>query len=181
MPAPGRAPRSRSFGYAPSMAERGSVEHIHLATAAGEPMRSVRSVRAIPARGLEGDRYATGSGHWSPIRRAGDSLTLIEAEEIEGVVVAHGLDLRPGSTRRNLTTRGIRLDELIGRRFRIGAVVCRGTRRCEPCSYLDQLLDQEVLNALVHRGGLRAEIVSGGTIAVGDPIEPVEEAPAPAP
>lgn len=159
------------------MAERGTVEDIHLATAAGEPMRSVLSARAIAGRGLEGDRYATGSGHWSPIRRAGDSLTLIEAEEIDGVVAGHGLDLPPGSTRRNVTTRGIRLDGLVGRRFRIGAVICRGTRRCEPCSYLDQLLDQAALNALVHRGGLRVEILTGGSISIGDPIEPLGELP----
>lgn len=163
------------------MAERGTVEHIHLATSGGEPMQSVPSARAIAGRGLEGDRYATGSGHWSPTRRAGDSLTLIEAEEVEGVVASHGLDLPPGSTRRNVTTRGIRLDDLIGHRFRIGAVVCRGTRRCEPCSYLDQLLDQPALNALVHRGGLRAEIVTGGPISIGDPIELIDQPAQPAP
>lgn len=138
-------------------------------------MRSVQRVAAIAGRGLDGDRYAAGSGHWSPIRRAGDSLTLIEAEEVAAVSAAHSLDLPPGSTRRNVTTRGIRLESLIGRPFRIGEIMCRGARRCEPCSYLDGLLEQDVLNALVHRGGLRAEILTNGTITVGDPIVPLDD------
>jgi MOSC domain-containing protein YiiM len=153
------------------MIDQGRVEWIHIASAAGEPMRALERVRAAAGEGLEGDRYRSNTGHWSAIRRSGDRLTLVEAEEVESIAATYGLDLPPGSTRRNLTTRGVRLDELIGRRFRIGELECRGVRRCEPCSYLDQLLDQEVLRVLVHRGGIRVEIVSDGEIAVGDPIE----------
>ncbi len=149
----------------------GRVEAIHLAGAAGEPMRAVDRVRAIAGVGLEGDRYALRTGHWSPIRRAGDELTLIEREVLEELEASHRFGLGPGDTRRNVTTSGIRLDQLIGRQFRIGDVVCQAVRRCEPCSYLEGLLDREVLYPLVHRAGIRVEIVESGTMAVGDPIE----------
>ena len=148
----------------------GRVEAIHVATAAGEPMQTVERVRAVAGAGLEGDRYAAGTGHWSAIRRSGDGLTLIEGEVIDAVVREQGLSLRPGDTRRNVTTRGVRLDELVGREFRIGALRVRGVRRCEPCSYLEGLLDQPILAPLVHRGGIRVEILEDGEIAVGDPI-----------
>jgi MOSC domain-containing protein YiiM len=152
------------------MSHHGYVEHIHIAPAAAAPMQSVERVAAIAGHGLDGDRYAAGVGHWSSIRRRGEGLTLIEAEELAEVSATHVLDLPPGSTRRNLTTRGIRLESLLGLRFRIGAVTCRAIRRCEPCSYLDGLLGQSALDALVHRAGIRAEILIDGTIAVGDPI-----------
>jgi MOSC domain-containing protein YiiM len=137
-------------------------------------MAAVARVRAIAGIGLEGDRYAAGTGHWSAIRRSGDSLTLIEAEEVEAVAASNGLRLPPGSTRRNVTTRGVRLDELLGRRFRIGEVECLAVRRCEPCAYLDGLLGQEALPVLVHRAGIRAEILTDGEIALGDAIEPID-------
>lgn len=133
-------------------------------------MRAVDRVIAVAGQGLRGDRYAVGAGHWSAMRRSGDSLTLVQAEDIDVVTLAIGLNLPPGATRRNITTQGIQLDDLLGRSFRIGEVECLGIRRCEPCSYLDELLGQEVLPALVHRGGIRAEIITGGAIAVGDPI-----------
>ncbi|HYH92905.1 MAG TPA: MOSC domain-containing protein, partial [Candidatus Saccharimonadales bacterium] len=133
----------------------GRVEAIHLATAAGEPMHAVERVVARTGGGLEGDRYDQGLGHWSAIRRSGDALTLIEAEAIEALARDHGITLAPGEARRNLTTRGIGLDALIGRTFRIGAVTAHAVRRCEPCSYLEELTGKEVLAPLVHRGGIR--------------------------
>jgi MOSC domain-containing protein YiiM len=134
-------------------------------------MRAVQEATAIAGKGLDGDRYATGTGHWSAIRRRGDQLTLVEIEELESVAAAHGLRLPPGATRRNITTRGVRLDGLIGRRFQIGEVECRGTRRCEPCSWLDELLGQEALPALIHRAGIRAEVTKGGRLAAGDSLQ----------
>jgi len=157
------------------MSQPGRIAAIHIASEAGGAMVSVVAATAVAGLGLEGDRYAKGIGHWSSIRRAGDQLTLIEDEEVERLAAQHGLDLPRGATRRNVTTRGIRLDELIGQRFRIGSVTCVGVRRCEPCTYLDGLLGQEVLEALVHRAGIRAEIVSGGSISVGDPVEPLDD------
>jgi MOSC domain-containing protein YiiM len=151
------------------------VEWIHTAPAAGAPMVARERVEAIAGIGLEDDRYALGTGHWEAIGRSGDTLTLVEAEELEAVAAEHGFDLPPGSTRRNLTTRGVRLDDLIGRRFRIGSAMVRGVRRCEPCSYLEGLLGQEVLYPLVHRAGIRAEIETSGQIAVGDSISLTED------
>jgi MOSC domain-containing protein YiiM len=146
----------------------GVVEAIYVAPAAGEPMRSLDRARALPGVGLEGDRYARRTGHWSPMRRSGDGLTLIEAEVVD-MLAARGVP-RDG-TRRNVVTREIDLDALLGRTFLIGGVTCRSIRRCEPCSYLDGLLGTSVLNDLVHRGGIRVEVLSDGWIGVGDRVE----------
>jgi MOSC domain-containing protein YiiM len=153
----------------------GVVEHIHIAAAAGAPVRAVDSVRAIAGVGLEGDRYACGAGHYQDTRVSRD-LTLIEAEAIDYLAHADGIALALGGTRRNLTTRGIGLNELVGRRFWVGDVLCRGTRLCEPCQYLADLTGQPLVRALVHRGGLRADILRGGVIRSGDPVCPVDEA-----
>ena len=136
----------------------------------GEPMRALDRVRAIAGVGLEGDRYATGTGHYSGDTKVDRHVTLVEAEEIETLAGGAGIVLAPGETRRNVTTRGIRLNELVGRRFRIGPVTCEGTRLCEPCQYLTDLLGQPVLTHLVHRAGLRARILTDGEIALGDEV-----------
>lgn len=133
-------------------------------------MRPTERVEARVGGGLAGDRYDTGLGHWSPIRRSGQGLTLIEGEVLDRLAAVDGLVLAPGDTRRNVTTRGIDLDAAIGRRLRIGSVVVRVVRRCEPCAYLDGLLGRPVLDHLVHRGGVRVEIETGGTVAIGDSI-----------
>jgi MOSC domain-containing protein YiiM len=148
----------------------GRVEAIHLADVAAGPMRSVPRVRAIAGVGLEGDRYATGSGTYSPDPRTDRHITLIEAEEIEALAARDGIVLEPGETRRNVTTRGIRLNDLVGRRFRVGPVECEATRLCEPCQGLTDLLQKPVLKPLAHRAGLRALILSGGEIALGDEV-----------
>jgi mutator protein MutT len=144
------------------------VEAIHIAAAAGAPVREVELVRAKAGVGLEGDRYALGRGHYSPDLRVSRDLTLIEAEVMADLARNHGIQLAPGETRRNLTTRGIRLNDLVGRRFWVGEVLCEGTRLCEPCQYLTELTGKPLLRALVHRGGLRADIVRGGRIRRGD-------------
>jgi MOSC domain-containing protein YiiM len=150
------------------------VEAIHIASAAAEPTRAVGSIRAVPGVGLEGDRYAAGLGHYDDDRVSRD-LTLIEAEVIESLAHEHGIELAPGETRRNLTTRGVELNELVGRRFWVGEVLCEGTRLCEPCQYLTDLTGKPLLRSLVHRGGLRADIVRGGVIARGDPVRPADQ------
>ncbi len=152
----------------------GRVETIHIADAAGEPMCAVECARALPGVGLEGDRYARGIGHYSHDRRVSRDLTLIEAEVVDDLAGA-GLLLAAGETRRNVMTRGIPLNELVGVRFRIGEVECRGTRLCEPCAYLAGLVRQPVLEPLVHRRGLRADILTAGEIRVGDPITLLEQ------
>ena len=152
----------------------GSVEAIHIAAAAGVPVRLVDDICAIAGVGLEADRYADGRGHYQHGRVSRD-LTLIEAESVEALAREHGIALAPGETRRNLTTHGITLNELVGRRFWVGEVLCLGTRLCEPCQYLADLTDKPLLRPLVHRGGLRADILRGGVIRVGDHVRPTDE------
>jgi MOSC domain-containing protein YiiM len=153
-------------------AQAGRVESIHLAGSEGEPMRAIDRIRVIPGIGLEGDRYASGRGHFSGSPGTGRALTLIEAEVIESLVDSAGIALRPGEARRNVTTRGIALNALVGRRFRIGSVLCKGVRLCEPCSYLEDQLGRPLLRPLQHRGGLRADVLEGGEIRIGDEVQP---------
>jgi len=149
----------------------GFVEHIHIASAAAATPRSLAEVRAIAGVGLEGDRYATGKGYWSPDQKVSRDLTLIEAEVVEEVVRELDPSLQAGETRRNVTTRGVRLNDLVGVSFRIGSVLCEGIALCEPCRYLESITGRRLLRGLVHRGGLRARLLSSGVIRVGDPIE----------
>jgi hypothetical protein len=142
----------------------GTVEAIVLAPAAEAPLRSVEVAQAIAGRGLEGDRYADGAGTFSAGGGRGHDLTLVAAEVLEEV------GLGAVDARRNLIVRGIDLDALRGRRFSVGAVECLGQRRCEPCAHLERLTRPGVLRALVHRGGLRADILRGGELRVGDPV-----------
>src|SRR5438445_13392973 len=147
----------------------GRVEAIHVTQAAGEPMRAVGRIRVIAGIGLEGDRYAAGRGHFSASPGTGRALTLIEAEVLESLDIA----LQAGEARRNLTTRGIALNALVGRRFRIGGVLCQGIRLCEPCSYLEGVVGEKLMRPLAGRGGLRADILEDGEFRVGDAVQPV--------
>ena len=152
----------------------GIVEAIHIAAAAGEPVRAVEAVNARAGVGLDGDRYAYGRGHYQDDRVSRD-LTLIAAEALEALAREYGIELAVGETRRNLTTRGISLNDLVGRRFWVGDVLCQGTRLCEPCQYLADLTGKPLLRPLVHRGGLRADILSGGLIRHGDRVRATGE------
>jgi hypothetical protein len=147
----------------------GTVELIALAAKAEGPMRAVSEAEAIEGRGLLGDRYEREAGTFSDPRGGGYDLTVVEAEALEDLA-SKGVDLTPIDARRNLVVRGIELDDLIGRRFRVGEVECFGQRRCEPCSHLQRLTQPGVLRGLVHRGGLRADILSDGLIRTGDSI-----------
>jgi MOSC domain-containing protein YiiM len=158
---------ARDAALAEVRARTGTVVAIHVAPGSGQPMLGRDRVRAIAGVGLEGDRYSARTGHWSPNTGVDRDITLIEAEVIEDLAATDGIRLDPGDSRRNVTTRGIRLNELVGRRFRVGDAICEGTRLCEPCQYLTDLLGKPVLEPLVHRAGLRARIVEGGEIAVG--------------
>jgi MOSC domain-containing protein YiiM len=150
------------------------VEAIYLAGEAAAPPRPVARVRAIAGRGLDGDRYAAGVGTYSGRPGTGRHLTLIEAEAVEGLVLPDGARLDPADARRNLLTRGITLDTLLGRRFTVGEVECVGRRRCDPCAHLERLTHAGVLRGLTRRGGLRADILTDGDIAVGDAVRPVD-------
>ena len=152
----------------------GRVEAIHIAPVAGAPMVGVGRVRAIAGVGLEGDRYATMAGTWSPDPRVDRDITLIEAEVIDDLAATDGIHLAPGETRRNVTTRGVRLNDLVGRRFRVGDAVCEGTRLCEPCQHLTDALGKPILRPLAHRAGLRARILEGGEIGIGAEVVPLD-------
>lgn len=148
---------------------KGTVESIHIASAAAAPTVSVKEVLAIPGTGLEGDRYALRQGTF--YKPAPDyELTLIEAEAIEALKQDYDVELAPGEARRNLVTRGVALNHLVGREFQIGTVTARGIRLCEPCDHLKRLTGRPVIKGLIHRGGLRAQILTQGTIHVGDPL-----------
>lgn len=152
----------------------GTVEAIHIAPAAGAPMVAVERVRATADVGLDGDRYAVRAGRYSEDDRTDRDITLIEAEVIEDLAATDGIVLAAGETRRNVTTRGIRLNELVGRRFRIGDVECEGTRLCEPCQYLTDHVGKPILGPLVHRAGLRAKLLTSGDIGVGAEVAPLD-------
>ena len=147
---------------------------IHVTASGGDPMQPVERVRAIAGVGLEGDRYALGTGHYSPDPKVDRQITLIAAEEIDRLAAEVGIELAPGETRRNVMTRGVDVNALVGRRFRIGSVECQGTRLCEPCAYLEGLLGRPVLEPLVHRAGLRARLLTDGEIALGDEVVPLD-------
>lgn len=147
----------------------GIVEALALAPGAGSPMVLVDRAEARPGRGLEGDRYFDGRGTFSDPHACGIDLTLIEAEALEGMPIASG-SLAPAEARRNVVTRGIDLDALVGRPFSVGAVACLGQRLCQPCAHLQRLTRPGTLRALVDRGGLRADVLTAGTIRVGDDV-----------
>jgi DNA-binding transcriptional ArsR family regulator len=151
---------------------QGHVAAIYLASSADTAPEAVAEVRAVRGRGLEGDRYFTRAGTFSDHPGDGRDVTLIEREVVDALAAEAGIDLTGGEHRRNVVTCGVPLNHLVGSAFRVGRVVLRGTRLCEPCSHLARLTRPDVLPALVHRGGLRAEIVRGGTIRLADSIEP---------
>jgi MOSC domain-containing protein YiiM len=147
----------------------GTVESIHIASTAEGPPQSVPQATAVPGAGLEGDRYALRLGTF--YKPAPDhELTLIEAEAIEALRRDYQVELASGEARRNIVTRNVPLNHLVGKQFVIGDVRIRGIRLCEPCDHLQKLTGKPVIKGLLHRGGLRAQILTQGTISVGDKI-----------
>ena len=144
----------------------GKVVSINITPVAEGPMHSVEEVRAIPGRGLEGDRYFD-----HPKSDPRQELTLVEAEAIEAFRAEFKIEFGLDGTRRNVVTRGVPLNHLVGKEFWIGEVKARGLRLCEPCKHLQRLSHEKVLPGLIHRGGLRAQILTEGTIRVGEPIK----------
>lgn len=148
----------------------GKVESIHIAAAAQAPTQAVEQAQAIPGVGLEGDRYALKQGTF--FKPEPDfELTLIEAEAIEAAKREYQMELATSDARRNIVTREVALNHLVGKEFRVGEVRVRGIRLCEPCDHLQRLTGRPVIKSLRHRGGLRAQILSAGTIRVGDRVD----------
>lgn len=154
----------------------GIVAYLYLCPSAGGDMQHRDEVE-VHEDGVVGDRYATRSGSWSAKAGQGRALTLIEEEAIEAVRRDYGIELAPGASRRNVVTRGVALNHLVGRKFRLGEVEVVGVRLAEPCAHLESLTAKGVRRAFVHRGGLRGEVVSGGWIRVGDPVVGLIDAP----
>jgi MOSC domain-containing protein YiiM len=151
----------------------GEVAAIYVAPKSGEEMTPTDAVNAVAGRGFEGDRYFEKLGKYSDIPEPGRQVTLVEIEAIEAVQREHGITITPGDARRNVVTRGVSLNDLVGKEFRVGDATLVGVELCEPCAHLVSLIgDKKVLRALVHRGGIRADIVRSGPIQVGDPVEP---------
>jgi MOSC domain-containing protein YiiM len=151
----------------------GVVEGIYLTAEKEAPCEPRERARFLPRRGPEGDRKFRPEGTEPYEEGTGRDLTLIEAEAIEGFVADTGIEFAPGEARRNVVTRGIGLNDLVGKPFRVGAVRCVGVELNEPCRHLERITKPGVLKGLVGRGGLRADVVSGGEIAVGDAVEPL--------
>src|SRR5438270_11406298 len=148
----------------------GTVISINIAPEAEALMQSVSEVRAVPGQGLEGDRYYDHKGTFSK-PQPDRELTLIEAEAVEAMKRELNVDYGLSDSRRNVVTRGVPLNHLVGKEFWIGEVKARGLRLCEPCSHLQTLSHEKVLPGLVHRGGLRAQILTEGMIRVGEIVK----------
>ena len=148
----------------------GSVEEIYVAPEGNVDMRRVPEVRALVGGGIEGDRYCIGTGYWT---RFGDvcEVTLIEAEDLEEIRDQDGLNVQNGEHRRNIITRGVRLEELEGTRFKIGEAVLEYDRPRPPCRHVQELTEPGMTKALKRRGGICARVVEGGAIRADDTIE----------
>lgn len=153
----------------------GLLRGIWISATARDALVSVAEVRAVPGRGLKGDRYFFARGSFSRWPGAGREVSLIAEEALEAIHSEHGIDLREGRNRRNLVTSGIVLAELQGRTFRIGTAIFRGVRPCAPCEYLQRITETGVFEALKGRGGLRADAIEEGVLHVGDTIEVVAD------
>jgi MOSC domain-containing protein YiiM len=150
----------------------GRLEFIHITDRGSQPMQEQAEARLIEGVGIEGDRYATGQGFYSKTPRIDRQCTLIEIETLEAILRDHQITVLPRESRRNLTTRDVPLNHLVGCEFLVGGVRLRGERLNVPCKYLDGLLQRNVFTHLLNRSGLNCSIVAGGVIRQGDVIRP---------
>ena len=144
----------------------GRVEGIFITDTKTLLPEPVERVDAIAGTGLRGNRYFYADGG-AP---AGRAITLIAAEALEAFESETGIPLSPAESRRNVLVRGIDVNALVGQRFRIGDVECEGVQLCEPCTTLQSLTRPGVLQGMVHRAGLNADLLTTGEIAVGDTV-----------
>ncbi len=150
----------------------GELLGIHIAPEGSAPMIALAQATLIAGTGIEGDRYATGRGFYSHAPRPDRQITLIESETLEAIERDHGIPIAAHETRRNLTVRGVPLNHLVGREFRVGECVLQGARLNVPCKYLDKLLGRALFGPLTNRSGLNCLILRGGVIRPGDPVAP---------
>lgn len=152
---------------------RGLVRGLHLAPRSFLPMRNCDELTLIAGHGVEGDRYAMATGFYSDKPEEGRQLTLFEEETLEALARDHGIELKPEEHRRNVTTRGVPLNHLVGRRFRIGEAVVEATRLSFPCKHIEEMTGKPIFNPLLNRSGLNTKILRGGIVRIGDVIEPM--------
>ena len=150
---------------------QGLLLHIHTTPAGREPMLAQQAASLIAGHGIEGDRYALGTGKYSPFPDIRE-VTLIEIETLEALKRDHNIDLSLEEHRRNLTTQGVPLNHLVGKRFWVGQVLLEGGRLNTPCRYLDLVTGKSVCDLMEHRSGLNCSIIQSGSITVGDTIRP---------
>jgi len=151
----------------------GRVEYIHICPRGFLPMEAQQEATLVAGRGIVGDRYMTGTGFHSHKPEIGRQITLFEIETLEALARDFGITLEPADHRRNVTVRGVPVNHLVGRSFRLGATVLRATRLSFPCKHLDEVTGKEVLNAMVHRSGINCEIIEGGIVRPGDTVSPI--------
>lgn len=148
----------------------GTVVSIHITREEGGEIETIQHAKLVPGEGIRGDRYFQRTGG-DPAKE----LTLVESEQVDRFNRDSGMQLDPAATRRNIVTRGVNLNALVGQTFRVGDALVQGTDLCEPCSYLGgklaaELTSPEIIKAFTHRAGLRAQILEGAVVRVGDPI-----------
>jgi MOSC domain-containing protein YiiM len=152
----------------------GLVTHLHITARAFLPMRPMESLTLLAGRGIEGDRYCLGTeeGFYSGKPEEGRQITLFEEEALEDIRRDYGITLLPEEHRRNVTTRGVPLNHLVGRRFRLGEALLEATRLSTPCRHIEEILERAVFDPMVHRSGLNCRILEGGAVRLGDIIRP---------
>jgi MOSC domain-containing protein YiiM len=149
----------------------GTVLSIQIAPAGNDPLQNLEQVRAVEGQGLEGDRYYNRTGTYSNKHDESREATFIESEALAALADDYHIALTGAESRRNFTTRGVALNHLVGRQFKVGEAVFRGIRLCEPCTHLEEASGKPARKGLIHRGGLRAQIVKSGLVCVGDVVQ----------
>ena len=152
---------------------QGSVIGLFIADRGGAPMRSLEVADLLANVGIAGDRYATGKGHYSSMPAPDRQITLIEVETLEALARDHDITLEAAESRRNVCTRGVPLNHLVGQEFRLGDAILYGARLNVPCKYLEKITGQSVFEVLKHRAGLNCEIRQGARVKSGDIIRPL--------
>ena len=152
----------------------GIVAHLHTAPRAFLPMRAQEAVELVAGTGIVGDRYMLGVEHgfYSDRPEEGRQVTLMEEEALGDILRDYRIELSPAEHSRNITTRGVALNHLVGRRFRVGACLLEATRLSIPCRHIEEILGKPVFDPMVHRSGLNCRILEGGMVRVGEAITP---------
>jgi MOSC domain-containing protein YiiM len=153
----------------------GKIIALYVAPTAGAPMEALAEARAVAGKGLQGDRYYEKLGTYSSHPGSGREVTLIESEALEALMRDYDIEIDAALARRNIVTRGVALNQLVERKFSVDGVILHGTRLCDPCAHLEKLSRPGTLRGLIHRGGLRAEIITGGMIRVDGTIRSMDD------